>query len=180
MTCWPATPRRFALHSRHLPLRKLRILRSVSIHAGLLLILGLRMGCEFLRIQPSPMPTTPPIRKNSQLFADPKPRRRAREHAGLRKIRRIRRGAPRNARRLKRPTWRQWTAPSFDVESNSPVPAGVDGEALVFDPPLRFTIRPAVLRARIAPQHPGASPSAAQPDGLVDAIKKLLRIVRTG
>lgn len=80
----------------------------------------------------------------------------------------------------RRPTWRQWTAPSFEVESNSPVPAGVDGEALMFDPPLRFTIRPGVLRARIAPQHPGASPSAAQPDGLVDAIKKLLHIVRTG
>jgi diacylglycerol kinase family enzyme len=80
----------------------------------------------------------------------------------------------------RRPTWRQWTAPSFEVESKSPVPAGVDGEALVFDPPLRFTIRPGVLRARIAPQHPGASPSAAQPDGLFDAIKKLLRIVRTG
>ena len=80
----------------------------------------------------------------------------------------------------RRPTWRQWTAPSFEVRSNSSVPAGVDGEALVFDSPLRFTIRPGVLRARIAPQHPGASPSAAQPDGLIDAIKKLLHIVRTG
>ena len=64
--------------------------------------------------------------------------------------------------------------------SDSPVPAGVDGEALVFDPPLRFTIRPGALRVRIAPQHPGASPSAAQPDGLVDAVRQLLHIVRTG
>ena len=79
-----------------------------------------------------------------------------------------------------RPTWRQWTAPSFTVESNGQVPAGVDGEALVFDSPLHFTIRPGALRVRIAPHHPGASPSAAQPDGLVDAIKKLVHIVRTG
>ena len=79
-----------------------------------------------------------------------------------------------------RPTWKQWMAPSFTVESNSAVPAGVDGEALVFDPPLQFTIRPGALRVRIAPQHPGASPSAAQPTGLVDAVKKLVHIVRTG
>ena len=86
--------------------------------------------------------------------------------------------APANGRY--RPTWKQWTVPSFTVESNSPVPAGVDGEAFVFDPPLHFTIRPGALRVRIAPQHPGASPSAVQPNGLVDAIKKLVHIVRTG
>ncbi len=80
----------------------------------------------------------------------------------------------------RRPVWRQWTTESFEVSSDGPVPAGVDGEALVFDSPLRFTIRPGALRVRIAPQHPGASPSAAEPDGLVDAIRQLLRIVRTG
>jgi diacylglycerol kinase family enzyme len=80
----------------------------------------------------------------------------------------------------RRPAWRQWTAESFDVESGSPVPAGVDGEALMFDPPLQFKIRKGAVRVRIAPQHPGASPSAAQPNGLVDAIKQLLRIARTG
>jgi diacylglycerol kinase family enzyme len=80
----------------------------------------------------------------------------------------------------RRPTWRQWTVPAFTVESDSQIPAGVDGEALVFDSPLRFTIRPGALRVRIAPQHPGASPSAAQPDGIVDVFRKLLHIVRTG
>ena len=44
------------------------------------------------------------------------------------------------------------------------MPAGVDGEALVFDPPVRFVTRPQALRVRIAPQHPGASPSAVMPD----------------
>ncbi len=72
--------------------------------------------------------------------------------------------------------WREWTSPEFVVEADGPVAAGVDGEALVLEPPLRFTIRPLVLRARIAPAHPGASPSAAMPDGLREAAGALLRI----
>ena len=79
-----------------------------------------------------------------------------------------------------RSRFRQWTATSFEVGSDGPVPAGVDGEALMLEPPLQFTIRPKALRVRIAPQHPGASPSAAAPDGLVDGARKLLDIVRTG
>lgn len=79
-----------------------------------------------------------------------------------------------------RSRFRQWTATSFDVGSDGPVPAGVDGEALMLEPPLRFTIRPQALRVRLAPQHPGASPSAAAPDGLLDGARKLLDIVRTG
>ena len=51
----------------------------------------------------------------------------------------------------------------------APVPAGIDGEALVLEPPLRFAIRPGVLRVRIAPAHPGASPSANAPEGPWDA-----------
>ncbi len=80
----------------------------------------------------------------------------------------------------RRPAWRQWEAESFEVESERPVPAGVDGEALMFDPPLRFTIRKGVLRVRIAPQHPGLSPSAAQPDHMLGWIKQLLHIAWTG
>ena len=57
--------------------------------------------------------------------------------------------------------WREWQAPEFVIESDGPVPAGVDGEALMFDPPLRFSVRQGALRVRIAPHHPGASPSAA-------------------
>ena len=72
--------------------------------------------------------------------------------------------------------WREWSAKEFVVEGDGPIPAGVDGEALVLDPPLRFVIRPLVLRARIAPAHPGASPSAAMPDGLVAVVRALVRI----
>ncbi len=58
----------------------------------------------------------------------------------------------------------QWTDESFVVEADGPVPAGIDGEAVVLEPPLRFRVRPRVLRVRIAPDHPGASPSALLPD----------------
>ncbi len=71
---------------------------------------------------------------------------------------------------------REWGASSFDVEADSPVPAGIDGEAVVLDPPLRFRIRHRVLRVRIASQHPGASPSAGTPDRPLAAFRSLARI----
>jgi diacylglycerol kinase family enzyme len=72
--------------------------------------------------------------------------------------------------------WREWSTPGFEVNADGRVPAGVDGEALVLDPPLRFRIRPGVLRVRIAPDHPGCSPSAAAPDGFWDGARSLLRL----
>lgn len=58
---------------------------------------------------------------------------------------------------------RQSTARTLDMTAPGSVPAGVDGEAVQLDPPLRFQIRPRALRVRIAPHHPGASPSALEP-----------------
>jgi Diacylglycerol kinase catalytic domain len=78
-------------------------------------------------------------------------------------------GAPR------RP-WREWTAPEFEVRADAPIPAGVDGEALLLDAPLRFVIRPGVLRVRIASGHPGASPSTALPERSLDTPGELLAI----
>jgi hypothetical protein len=71
--------------------------------------------------------------------------------------------------------WRELTAAELDIESDAPIPVGVDGEALVLQPPLHFRIRPKALRARIAHKHPGASPSAEIPGGPLSALKKLLR-----
>lgn len=76
----------------------------------------------------------------------------------------------------RRRLWRQWSAPSFEIGSTGPVPAGVDGEALTLEPPLRFTVHPGALRVRLAPHHPGASPSAALPTGLWDGLRATLRI----
>ena len=72
--------------------------------------------------------------------------------------------------------WVEWSVPSFEVESGTPVPAGIDGEAVTLDPPLRFRILPGVLRVRIAGAHPGASPSALEPDGRWEGVGALVRI----
>lgn len=72
--------------------------------------------------------------------------------------------------------WREWASQTFPVPSEVPVSAGVDGEAVELEPPIRFASRPGVLRVRIARQHPGASPSAALPNGGWDSIRSLLRI----
>jgi diacylglycerol kinase family enzyme len=55
---------------------------------------------------------------------------------------------------------RAWSAPRLEVSAAPPVHAGIDGEAVDLEPPLRFASRPASLRVRISPRHPGASPSA--------------------
>jgi diacylglycerol kinase family enzyme len=58
---------------------------------------------------------------------------------------------------------RTWAATSLEVTGPGPVHAGVDGEAVDLSPPLRFSIRPAALRVRISPRHPGVSPSGPLP-----------------
>ena len=55
---------------------------------------------------------------------------------------------------------RAWSAPRLEVNAPAPVHAGIDGEAVDLDPLLLFACRPASLRVRISPRHPGASPSA--------------------
>ena len=55
---------------------------------------------------------------------------------------------------------RAWRAPHLEVSAAAPVHAGIDGEPVTLSSPLRFAIRPAVLRVRISTRHPGASPSA--------------------
>jgi diacylglycerol kinase family enzyme len=74
----------------------------------------------------------------------------------------------------------QWTVPTFEIDADGPVAAGIDGESLRLSPPLTFRIRPGVLRARIAPHHPGASPSALEPDSPWQAIQVLTRNVVHG
>jgi diacylglycerol kinase family enzyme len=54
-----------------------------------------------------------------------------------------------------------WSCPTFEVRSGASVPVGLDGEALLLAPPLRFVSLPCVLRVRV-PQHAsGVSPAAA-------------------
>jgi diacylglycerol kinase family enzyme len=56
---------------------------------------------------------------------------------------------------------RAWSATHLDVLAPAPVHAGIDGEAVELDPPLRLAIRPKALRVRISSRHPGVSPSGS-------------------
>lgn len=69
-----------------------------------------------------------------------------------------------------------WGTSSFEIHAPAAVPVGIDGEALVLDPPLRFRIRPATLHCRIARHHPGVSPSALLPDGACTLLYTLVGI----
>jgi diacylglycerol kinase family enzyme len=75
---------------------------------------------------------------------------------------------------------RLWSLPAVEVDGDGGVPAGIDGEAAMLDPPLRFTVRPAALRVRIASRHPGSSPAAAFPPGGVAFLLALIDTALTG
>jgi diacylglycerol kinase family enzyme len=44
---------------------------------------------------------------------------------------------------------RTWTASQLEIRADSPVHAGIDGEAVELSPPLRFAVRPGALRVRV-------------------------------
>jgi diacylglycerol kinase family enzyme len=56
--------------------------------------------------------------------------------------------------------WIRWETDRLTIESGSPVEAGVDGESLLFDPPLELCSLPGALRVRIPTSAPGYSPAA--------------------
>jgi Diacylglycerol kinase catalytic domain len=87
---------------------------------------------------------------------------------------------PGGGRRLAERPWQEWSSPAFEVDANGPIAAGIDGEAVTLDAPLRFRILPAALRVRIAAAHPGASPSAAMPEGVWETVRALARIAIEG
>jgi hypothetical protein len=53
-----------------------------------------------------------------------------------------------------------WEPSTFEVDSAGALDAGIDGEALSLEPPLRFTARPAALRIRLPVHASGLSPAA--------------------
>jgi diacylglycerol kinase family enzyme len=74
--------------------------------------------------------------------------------------------------------WHEWSAERFEVTSSDPVAAGIDGEAAVFDPPLRFGIVRAALTVLIPPGAPGLSPAASRPG--LESMGDLWRVGTTG
>jgi diacylglycerol kinase family enzyme len=53
-----------------------------------------------------------------------------------------------------------WADDKFVVDSGTPIAVGLDGEAVDMEPPLQFSIRPHVLRIRLARGAIGYSPAA--------------------
>jgi diacylglycerol kinase family enzyme len=70
----------------------------------------------------------------------------------------------------------EWSEPQFEVRSSSPVAVGLDGEALMLEPPLEFVSLPGALRVRL-PQHATyASPAATAASLTRDDLSDLARI----
>ena len=68
-----------------------------------------------------------------------------------------------------------WSAPAFEVRSSGPVEVGLDGEALVLEPPLRFVSLPGALRVRL-PRGTGLSPAARAVALSPENLGSLLRV----
>jgi diacylglycerol kinase family enzyme len=73
------------------------------------------------------------------------------------------------------PGWVEWAGTSFSLHSGQPVEIGIDGEALVMDPPIEFRTMPGALRVRIPLGAPGYSPAAAAPTKGWATVTALLR-----
>ena len=68
-----------------------------------------------------------------------------------------------------------WSTQEFEVRANGPVEVGLDGEALVLDPPLRFTSLPGALRVRL-PSRVGPPPGARATALTTENLGALLRV----
>ena len=68
-----------------------------------------------------------------------------------------------------------WSTEEFEVRSGGPVEVGLDGEALVLDPPLRFTSMPGALRVRL-PRGVGLPPAARAVALTSENLRALLRV----
>jgi diacylglycerol kinase family enzyme len=53
----------------------------------------------------------------------------------------------------------QWSSLEFEVRATAPVAVGLDGEALILAPPLRFVSLPGALRVRVPRHATGVSPA---------------------
>ena len=70
----------------------------------------------------------------------------------------------------------EWSQPEFEIRSSSSVAVGLDGEALMLEPPLRFVSLPGALRVLLPRNAPGTSPAAATVSLTRNDLTVLLRI----
>jgi diacylglycerol kinase family enzyme len=71
-----------------------------------------------------------------------------------------------------------WTSPTFEVTSGAPVAAGVDGEALELESPLRFRILPCALRVRLPEKALGYAPAAIAGQSAAQTLGNVWRVAR--
>jgi diacylglycerol kinase family enzyme len=76
--------------------------------------------------------------------------------------------------------WLEWSAPTFSVDSSRPIAAGIDGEAMALEPPLRFESAPGALTVLLPPSAVGVSPAGLSAGMSRDAVKGLWTAARTG
>ena len=72
--------------------------------------------------------------------------------------------------------WHEWTAPTLELRSGRPVDAGIDGEAVTLEAPVRLEIVPGAIRVRIAPHHPGHSPATIADRVQQGGVRRLVEI----
>lgn len=71
-----------------------------------------------------------------------------------------------------------WEASEFEVTSDGPIGAGVDGEYVELASPARFMIEPLALRVRIPRGAAGISPAARRPSLSARTLGRLLSVAR--
>jgi diacylglycerol kinase family enzyme len=69
-----------------------------------------------------------------------------------------------------------WTTPTFEVTSGGPIDVGLDGETMVMEPPLHFSIRRTPVRVRLPRHAIGYSP-AARTLGWRQSARQLFQII---
>jgi diacylglycerol kinase family enzyme len=69
----------------------------------------------------------------------------------------------------------EWSEVRFEVRSSSPVAVGLDGEALMLEPPLQFVSLPGALRVRL-PQRASNGAAATSASFTRDSLRALSRI----
>ena len=71
---------------------------------------------------------------------------------------------------------KQWSQPTFEIRSSSTVAIGLDGEAVMLEPPLQFVSLPGALRIRLPRHAAGISPAAAAVAFTPADLRALLRV----
>ena len=68
-----------------------------------------------------------------------------------------------------------WAPATFEVTSDAPIEMGLDGEAMVMESPLRFTIRPTPVRIRL-PKHAIGYSTAVRKPGWRASVRELWQV----